>query len=198
MERDFESCDYTRNTGPYYGLRIHCEGIPAAERKLIYDFIWSILPRRSKVPYAESMWRFVLLEDGTVSEIHRNPAVRHRDDLPNRYLFTEAYDQLYEGLAALNIDPPPPPRPIEDVNGWRAADQFDREIRRARETWPGWLRDKLAAVRLCQGFPQVVYPSVVSNQEQMRCLQEWIDARVADGKLLAAISPRWRTDQRVT
>ena len=176
----------THNIGAYYGLHFPIENVSQNDQKLIQDYLRSILPTTSTVPYAETIWKFDLSDDGTIRQVPQRRGA-DPDDLPNPYPFSEVYDHFVEGLAKLPITPPPPERYIRDVEAWHRADTLDRQIREARQTWKGRMKALLASVGLADGDPEVVYPPYVSEQAQMSRLQSWIDERLADGTLVTAI-----------
>ena len=179
----------TRYIGAYHGLRFPVENVSRNDKPHVYQYLRSILPTSSSVPYAETIWKFDLSDDGTVRQVPQRRDA-DPDDLPNRYLFTEVYDHFVEGLAQLFITPPPPARYIRDGEAWHRADALDRQLREARQTWKGRIKTVLSSVGLTEGDPEVVYPPYVSEREQMSQLQSWINDRMADGSLQAAILRR--------
>lgn len=179
----------THKIGAYYGLQFPIENVPQNDQKIIQDYLRSILPTSSRAPYADVIWKFDLSDDGTIRQVPQRRRA-DPDDLPNPYPFSEVYDHFVEGLAKLPITPPPPERYIRDVEAWHRADALDRQIREARLTWKGRIKTVLSSVGLTEGDPEVVYPPYVSEREQMSQLQSWINDRMADGSLQAAILRR--------
>lgn len=192
-ERVFNGPEYGREIGDgaYHGLRIPSQALTPDQDRIIQDFVRTILPTHSAVPHAEHLWKFVLAEDGSVLQVPRRAGDDPRD-LPNNYLFTEAYDQICEGFARLGVVPPPPARQPVDVAAWNVAFDLDRTIQEMRKTWTGWFKDVLSALRLHDPSEPVAYPGWVPDDQQMALLQTWINDRIADGTLLAAIRQKSR------
>ena len=177
------------NIGAYHGLRFPVENVPQIHKRLVLEYLRSILPTSSSVPYAETIWKFDLSDDGTVRQVPQRSDA-DPDDLPNPFAFSEVFDQIVEGLTNLNLSPPPPLRHVEDIEAWHRASALDRQIRESRQTWMGKIKAVLAAIGLADGDPEVVYPPYVSDKEQMFRLQSWVNDRMADGTLSAAILRR--------
>ncbi len=189
VEQSSDMCERSRIDGrsAYYDLQIPVTGLAADQIRDLFHFVRMALPSKS-IGESDKYWRLALADNGVVHEIPLRSGV-DPEDIPYNWPCEEVYQHLWQQFSNLGVQPPPPELQAWDGAGWWKSLRLEREIADLQLTLKGWFKGALAAIRIGQEFSSV--SSVLSRKEhweiQMALLRQWIDDRVADGTLLAAI-----------